>query len=85
MGKGEGMKQRLDVLVTAKGLAASRQQAQGDIMAGQIFVNGRREDKPGASFEEDAVLEFHGKKKPRTALPSEEMRRIALSHVSRAL
>ena len=58
------MKQRLDVLVVAKGLAASRQLAQGYIMAGQIFVNGRREDKPGASFEEEAVLEFHGKTLP---------------------
>ena len=58
------MKQRLDILVVAKGLASSRQQAQGYIMAGQIFVNGRREDKPGASFEEDSILEFHGKTLP---------------------
>ena len=58
------MKQRLDLLVVAKGLASSRQQAQGYIMAGQIFVNGLREDKPGASFEEDALVEFHGRTLP---------------------
>ena len=58
------MKQRLDILVTAKGLAESREKAKALIMAGSIFVNGAREDKPGASFEEDAQIELHGKTLP---------------------
>ena len=58
------MKNRLDVLVTERGLASSREQAKAYIMAGQIFVNGAREDKPGDRFEEDAEITFHGKNLP---------------------
>jgi len=55
------MKERLDQLVISRGFAASREQAKASIMAGEIFVNGQREDKPGAQFETDAPIEFHGK------------------------
>lgn len=58
------MKQRLDILVVNKGLASSREQAKAYIMAGQIFVNGSREDKPGSLFEERAEVLFHGKTLP---------------------
>ncbi|MBP5291425.1 MAG: TlyA family RNA methyltransferase [Lachnospiraceae bacterium] len=58
------MKQRLDVLVVSLGLAQSRERAKAMIMAGDIYVNGQREDKPGSSFSEDAVVEFRGKKLP---------------------
>ena len=58
------MKERLDILVVQKGLAASREQAKACIMAGQIFVNGQREDKPGSVFESDAEILFHGKALP---------------------
>ena len=58
------MKQRLDILVVNKGLASSREQAKAYIMAGQIFVNGSREDKPGSLFEEKAEVLFHGKTLP---------------------
>jgi len=53
-------KKRLDVLMTEKGLADSRQKAQAIIMAGQVFWEGKRMDKAGASVPEDAVLEIHG-------------------------
>ena len=53
-------KKRLDVLVTERGLAESRQKAQAIIMAGQVFWEGRRMDKAGASVPEDAKLEVHG-------------------------
>ena len=39
-------KTRLDVLLTERGLAESRQKAQGVIMAGHVFVAGQRVDKP---------------------------------------
>lgn len=53
-------KKRLDVLLTEQGLAESRQKAQGIIMAGQVFWDGKRMDKAGASVPEDAVLEVRG-------------------------
>ena len=53
-------KKRLDVLLTEQGLAESRQKAQAIIMAGQVFWEGRRMDKAGASVPEDAKLEIHG-------------------------
>ena len=40
-------KQRLDVELTARGLAESRQKAQAMIMAGQVYVDGRKVDKAG--------------------------------------
>ena len=44
------MKERLDVLLVNKGLAPSREKAKALIMAGEVFVDGNREDKAGASF-----------------------------------
>ena len=58
------MKERLDILVTARGLAASREKAKALIMAGEVWVNGQREDKPGTSFEEDVQIEIRGNALP---------------------
>lgn len=58
------MKMRLDVLLVSRGMADSREKARAMIMAGEIFVNGSREDKPGSSFEENADIAFHGKTLP---------------------
>lgn len=54
-------KVRLDVAMTAQGLAESRQKAQAIIMSGQVFVDGRRVDKCGAQIAEAATIEVHGK------------------------
>ena len=48
---------RLDILLVQKDLAPSREKAKALIMAGEVFVNGQREDKPGASFPESADIE----------------------------
>ncbi len=53
-------KQRLDVLMHNKGLAESRQKAQQYIMAGEVYVNNIRIDKPGTSVEETAQIEHRG-------------------------
>ena len=53
-------RKRLDVLLTERGLAESRQKAQAVIMAGQVFWQGKRMDKAGASVPEDAELEVRG-------------------------
>ena len=50
-------KERLDVLLVKRCLAESREKAKAVIMAGDVFVNGQREDKAGSTFEEDANIE----------------------------
>ena len=47
------MKERLDVLLVKRGLAQSREKAKALIMAGDVFVDGQREDKAGTMFEEE--------------------------------
>lgn len=49
------MKERLDVLLVKQGLAESREKAKAVIMAGDVFVQGQREDKAGAMFDESKV------------------------------
>lgn len=57
------MKERLDVLLVRQGLAQSREKAKAVIMAGDVFVNGQREDKAGAMFAEEKVkIEVRGEK-----------------------
>ena len=45
------MKERLDVILVNMGLAPSREKAKALIMAGEVFIDGEREDKAGASFD----------------------------------
>ena len=58
------MKTRLDVLLVSLGLAESREKAKAVIMAGNVFVNGQREDKAGSMFEDKARIEVRGHKLP---------------------
>lgn len=53
-------KQRLDVRLTAEGYCPSREKARAAIMAGQVFVDGARIDKPGVPVSSAAVLEVRG-------------------------
>lgn len=46
------MKERLDMLLVRQGYAPSREKAKAIIMSGNVFVNGQREDKAGAAFDE---------------------------------
>ncbi len=55
-----GAKKRLDLAVYEQGLAESRQKAQQYIMAGEIFVDGVRVDKPGTTIHENASIEHRG-------------------------
>lgn len=48
-------KKRLDVLLVEQGYASSREKARAVIMAGDVFVNGEREDKAGASFDPEKI------------------------------
>ncbi len=54
------MKERLDVLLVNRGLASSREKAKAVIMSGIVYVDGQKEDKAGAAFEETAAIEVRG-------------------------
>ncbi|MDR1765680.1 MAG: TlyA family RNA methyltransferase [Lachnospiraceae bacterium] len=58
------MKERLDVLLVQGGFADSRAKAQALIMSGIVYVNGQKEDKPGAGFAAGARVEVRGKQLP---------------------
>lgn len=52
------MKERLDVLLVEKGYAASREKAKTMILAGDVFLNGQREDKAGSVFDPEKIKTF---------------------------
>ena len=54
------IKKRLDVLLTEQGYADTRSKAQAIIMAGQVYVEGQKADKPGISYEENVQIEVRG-------------------------
>lgn len=54
------MKERLDVMLVNRGFADSRQKAKAVIMSGIVFVDGQREDKAGATFEDKVNIEVRG-------------------------
>ncbi|WP_251318103.1 TlyA family RNA methyltransferase [Flintibacter muris] len=58
-------KRRLDVAITELGLVESRQKAQALIMAGEVYVNGQKQLKAGASVEAEDCIEIREKKSLR--------------------
>ena len=54
------MKKRLDILLTERGLAQSREKAKTLIMSGIVYVEGQKEDKAGSLFKEDSLIEVRG-------------------------
>lgn len=49
------MKERLDVILVRQGYAPSREKAKAILMAGNVFVDGQREDKAGTTFDESKI------------------------------
>lgn len=49
------MKERLDVLLVDRGYASSREKAKTMILAGDVFINGQREDKAGSTFNPEKI------------------------------
>ena len=58
------IKKRLDVLLTEQGYADTRSKAQAIIMAGSVYVDGQKADKPGISYEETVSIEVRGESCP---------------------
>ena len=54
-------KERLDVVMTQRGLAESRQKAQAIIMSGQVYVNDQKQTKAGAAVTQQDKIEVRGK------------------------
>lgn len=55
------MKERLDNILVEQGYAASREKAKAVIMAGNVYVNGQKEDKAGTAFDPAKIkLEVRG-------------------------
>lgn len=57
-------KVRLDQLVFDLGLAPSRERAKTTIMAGDVFVDGQRVDKPGTPVDPEKKIEVRGAAMP---------------------
>ena len=51
---------RLDQLLFDRGMTESRERAKTSVMAGLVYVNGQKADKPGMAVSEDAELELRG-------------------------
>ncbi|RUM89771.1 MAG: TlyA family RNA methyltransferase [Thermodesulfatator sp.] len=56
--------QRLDRLLVLRGLAETREKAQALILAGEVYVEGRRVDKAGARVPVSAPIEIRGRGLP---------------------
>lgn len=54
------MKKRLDVLTIENGLFSSREKARAAIMAGIVYADGKRMDKPGMSVDEGTEITVKG-------------------------
>lgn len=55
---------RLDIAVAQRGLAESREKAKALIMAGQVYLNGQKELKAGATVKPDDEIEVRGSRNP---------------------
>lgn len=57
-------KERLDVLLVARGLYETREKAKAAVMAGLVQVAGERCDKPGTKVAEDVAITIKGELHP---------------------
>lgn len=57
-------KLRLDQLLFDRGLFDSREKAKATVMSGIVYVNGNKEDKPGAQVLPDCEIDIRGKTLP---------------------
>lgn len=53
---------RLDILLCEKGLCLSRERAKEAVLRGDVFVDGKKAEKPGMTCGEDSLIELRGEK-----------------------
>lgn len=58
------MKNRLDIILTEKKLAESREKAKAIIMTGIVYVDNQKCDKPGTMVDDTQTIEVRGKTLP---------------------
>ena len=63
-GKAGSTKQRIDIVLVERGLAASRERARALILAGRVLVNEQKIDKPGAAVAADVAIRLLGEDLP---------------------
>ncbi len=78
------MKDRLDRILVDRGLFPSREKARRSIMAGLVFVEGQRLDKPGTSLDVEVAIEVKGVKEPFVSRAGRKLA-AALDHFSLAV
>ena len=54
------MKKRLDIYLVEQGFFPSREKAKAVIMAGQVYINHQKADKPGMEVPDEAAVEVRG-------------------------
>ena len=55
---------RLDLLLVDKGIVSTRSRARGEIMAGNVFVDGKKQDKAGQLFSHGVPVELRTSPNP---------------------
>lgn len=78
------MKERLDVLMVKRGLAVSREKAKAVIMAGDVLVDGQREDKAGTMFADTVDITLKGNPLPYVSRGGLKLEK-AMTHFDLAL
>ncbi len=56
------MKDRLDSILVSRGIASGRDRAKALIMAGLVYIDGQKADKPGMQYETDIEIDYRGEK-----------------------
>lgn len=78
------MKERLDVLLVKRNLAVSREKAKAVIMAGEVYVDGQKEDKAGSMFQDSVRIEVRGNTLPYVSRGGLKLEK-AMTHFSVSL
>ena len=56
------MKDRLDSILVARGIASGRDRAKALIMAGLIYIDGQKADKAGMQYDTEVEIDYRGEK-----------------------
>jgi len=78
---GKDVKQRLDVLLVTKGYFLNRNRARSEIMAGNVFIDGQKEDKPGKYVSPAAQIALRHRDNPYVSRGGLKLKK-ALEHFS---